>query len=51
MNWIDSITLCRKDRMSPRAAQLLAQHGFADVHGVKQGMVDWNKQGYPTRQQ
>lgn len=42
------ITICRTDRMSAKAAQLLAQKGFADVQVVKQGMVDWNKQGYPT---
>ncbi len=41
------LTVCRTDKMSSRAAQLLAQHGFADVHVVKMGMVDWNKQGYP----
>jgi len=45
------VTICRTDRMSSQAAQLLAQHGFADVHVVKQGMVDWNKQGYPIQQQ
>lgn len=42
------ITICRTDRMSSQAAQLLAQKGFADVHVVKQGMVDWNKNGYPV---
>jgi uncharacterized membrane protein YdjX (TVP38/TMEM64 family) len=42
------ITICRTDRMSAQAAQLLAQKGFADVHVVKQGMVDWNKQAYPV---
>jgi len=45
------LTICRTDRMSSQAAQLLAQHGFADVHVVKQGMVDWNKQGYPIQQE
>ncbi|MBI3187951.1 MAG: VTT domain-containing protein [Gammaproteobacteria bacterium] len=42
------ITICRTDRMSSQAAQLLAQKGFADVHVVKMGMVDWNKNGYPV---
>lgn len=41
------LTICRTDKMSSQAAQLLAQHGFADVQVVKMGMVDWNKQGYP----
>lgn len=44
------LTICRTDKMSSQAAQLLAQHGFADVHVVKMGMVDWNKQGYPINQ-
>jgi uncharacterized membrane protein YdjX (TVP38/TMEM64 family)/rhodanese-related sulfurtransferase len=41
------VTICRTDRMSAQAAQLLAQQGFADVHVVRMGMTDWNKQGYP----
>lgn len=44
------LTICRTDKMSSQAAQLLAQHGFADVHVVKMGMVDWNKQRYPISQ-
>ncbi|MDT8452622.1 MAG: VTT domain-containing protein [Gammaproteobacteria bacterium] len=44
------LTICRTDKMSSQAAQLLAQHGFADVQVVKMGMVDWNKQGYPVNQ-
>lgn len=44
------LTICRTDKMSSQAAQLLAQHGFADVQVVKIGMVDWNKQGYPVSQ-
>jgi len=42
------IIICRTDRMSAKAAQLLAQHGFADVHVVKQGMTDWNARQYPV---
>lgn len=42
------MTICRTDRRSEKAAQILAKHGFADVHVVKQGMTDWNKAGYPT---
>jgi rhodanese-related sulfurtransferase len=44
------LTICRTDKMSSQAAQLLAQHGFADVHVVKMGMVEWNKLGYPINQ-
>ncbi len=42
------VTICRTDRKSAKAAQLLAQHGFADVHVAKMGMTDWNKNNYPT---
>lgn len=42
------ITICRTDRKSAKAAQILAQHGFADVHVAKMGMTDWNQQGFPT---
>jgi len=42
------ITICRTDRMSAKAAQILTKHGFADIQVVKQGMVDWNKKGYPV---
>jgi len=38
--------ICQTDLRSEKAAQLLAQRGFADVHVVKQGMTDWNKKGY-----
>ena len=41
------VTVCRTDRMSATAAQLLAQKGFANVQVVRQGMTDWNKNGYP----
>lgn len=40
--------VCRTDRRSAKAAQILAKNGFSDVHVVKQGMTDWNKKGYPT---
>lgn len=42
------VTVCRTDRRSAKAAQLLAQKGFADVHVVKGGMSDWNQKGYPV---
>ena len=42
------MTICRTDRRSAKAAQILTKYGFADVHVVKQGMTDWNAKGYPT---
>lgn len=41
------VTVCRTDRRSAKAAQLLAQRGFADVHVVANGMTGWNENGYP----
>lgn len=43
------ITICRTDRKSAKAAQLLAQKGFADVHVARMGMTDWIKNEYPTK--
>lgn len=42
------MTICRTDKRSAKAAQILAKNGFADVHVVKQGMTDWNEKGYPV---
>jgi uncharacterized membrane protein YdjX (TVP38/TMEM64 family) len=41
------VTVCRTDRRSAKAAELLAQRGFADVHVVSNGMTGWNENGYP----
>ena len=40
------ITICRTDRKSAQAAQILAQNGFADVHVARMGMTAWIEQGY-----
>jgi len=42
------VTICRTDRKSAKAAQLLSDNGFADVHVVKQGMTDWLKNNFPV---
>jgi uncharacterized membrane protein YdjX (TVP38/TMEM64 family)/rhodanese-related sulfurtransferase len=42
-------TICRTDRKSAKAAQILAENGFADVHVVKMGMTDWIKNKYPVK--
>ena len=42
--------ICRTDRRSAKAAQILTKNGFADVHVIKQGMTDWNKKGYKIEQ-
>ena len=54
-NRLDEITVyverpiaivCRTDRRSAKAAQLLTRKGFSNVHVVKGGMTDWNHEGY-----
>jgi len=40
--------VCRTDRRSARAALLLAERGFADVHVARGGMTDWIRNGYPV---
>lgn len=41
------VTICRTDRKSAKAAQLLAQKGFTNVHVARMGMTDWIKNEYP----
>jgi len=38
--------ICRTDRRSAKAAQILARHRFTDIHVVKGGMMAWHKAGY-----
>ena len=38
--------VCRTDKRSAKAAQILLQNGFSDVHVVRGGMTAWNKAGY-----
>jgi uncharacterized membrane protein YdjX (TVP38/TMEM64 family)/rhodanese-related sulfurtransferase len=42
------VCICRTDRKSVKAAQLLVEKGFADVHVAKMGMTDWIKNAYPV---
>lgn len=37
--------VCRTDRRSAQAAQLLMRHGYANVHVVSGGMMAWNQAG------
>lgn len=39
--------VCRTDRRSAKAAQILTRKGYADVHIVRNGMTAWNEAGYP----
>lgn len=38
--------VCRTDRRSAKAAQLLARNGYADVHIVQGGMTAWRDAGF-----
>lgn len=40
--------VCRTDRRSVMAADLLAKKGFVDVHVVRGGMTAWLERGWPT---
>lgn len=42
------MTICRTDRRSARAAQILTKNGFTDVHVIRNGMTEWNSTGYPV---
>lgn len=41
------ILICRTDRRSSQAAQLLARQGFTDVHVARGGMTAWLDNGFP----
>ncbi len=45
------ILICRTDRCSSQAVELLVREGFADVHVAKGGMTDWNQNSYPIKQE
>lgn len=38
--------ICRTDRRSAKAAQLLNRNGFTKLHVVRNGMTDWSQHGY-----
>ncbi|NOY66815.1 MAG: sulfurtransferase [Gammaproteobacteria bacterium] len=42
--------ICRTDKRSTKAAQILGRNGFSDVHIVKGGMMLWNENNYPKQQ-
>ncbi len=49
-DWLEKpvAIICRADRRSSRAALLLGRQGFADVHIVQDGMLAWQKAGFPV---
>lgn len=42
--------ICHTDRRSAKAAQILAKHGFINVHVIRNGMTAWNDAGYPVEE-
>ncbi len=43
--------VCRTDRRSTQAAQQLTRAGFADIHVVRGGMMEWGRAGFPLNRQ
>ncbi len=44
------LIVCRTDKRSVKAAQLLVQKGFGDVHVARRGMTAWLEAGYPVEE-
>ena len=40
--------VCRTDKRSAAAAQLLSGKGFSDVRVTRGGMTEWNRRGFPV---
>jgi uncharacterized membrane protein YdjX (TVP38/TMEM64 family)/rhodanese-related sulfurtransferase len=40
--------VCRTDKRSSAAAQLLSGKGFSDIRVTRGGMTDWNRNGFPV---
>ena len=45
------VVVCRTDRRSTQAAQQLTHAGFADVHVVRGGMMEWSRAAFPLNRQ
>ena len=43
------IVTCRTHNRSPRAARILFQNGFQNLMILNNGMVGWNRAGYPVK--
>ena len=41
--------VCRTDRRSAKAAQILTRNGFSHVHVVRNGMTAWNQHAYSVK--
>jgi len=41
------VTICRTDRKSAKASQILSDNGFTNNYIARMGMTDWIKNGYP----
>lgn len=40
--------VCRTDKRSTVAAELLSKNGFSDIRVTRGGMTDWNRSGFPV---
>lgn len=43
-----TILVCRTDKRSAKAAEMLSACGWADVAVLKGGMEEWNRLGFPV---
>ncbi|MCK5665500.1 MAG: rhodanese-like domain-containing protein [Thiotrichaceae bacterium] len=43
------VTICRTDRKSAKASQILSNNGFTNNYIARMGMTDWIKNGYPIK--
>jgi rhodanese-related sulfurtransferase len=42
------VLVCRTDKRSAKAAEMLASAGFENVSVLRDGMEGWNRSGYPV---
>lgn len=42
------LVTCRTHNRSPKAARVLYQHGFRKLKILNNGMIGWNRAGYPV---
>ncbi len=41
---------CASGKRSSKAADFMAKEGFDEVYSLKNGILNWQKQGYPVKQ-
>jgi uncharacterized membrane protein YdjX (TVP38/TMEM64 family)/rhodanese-related sulfurtransferase len=44
------VLVCRADKRSAAAAQILRESGFSEINVLRRGMEQWNEVGFPVRE-